>query len=541
MRQLFPSEWGVPHPVGLAYDERRNHLYLVNQQIADDIAPINTTVVTITPYEDLIATTEIPFNLMGQDVGNVSDSQALNVTFDNRYERLLLLNPQPAALAMVPVDAAGVLDGTRLVTTELLQLGLQSAQGLASDATTGRLFILDSVAQQVVSFELGATLAISESTMMTTSLVSLGTTNLRGLAIHPTLHYLYIGDPVSGCLYVVTARGDLIATYELGDLEIVNQGGIVLAPSADLTDPAEDLELLLADSNLPAVSEPPPLDEVGAQDVTVGQNGAAYTQYLPAIRHRRDQLSAAHGASAAADIAVDGALPGRIFVLDLAPLPVPSGPTQQVVQQLSASEDDAEEFTLTGKVDLGSSDLELTVGGSGNRTVGIRFVDLAIPAGSTVLSATIEFTTDELNEEAADLTFAGEATAHAAPFVAAPFDLSLRPRTSATVTWAMVPPWRLIHETQRTPNLAAIVQELVARADWQSGNAVAFLIDGTGMRVAEAFDGNAAYAPRLIVDYVPMPTATPTLIPTRLDELPPTAIATATISSTPAPTSTPAP
>jgi hypothetical protein len=52
---------------------------------------------------------------------------------------------------------------------------------------------------------------------------------------------------------------------------------------------------------------------------------------------------------------------------------------------------------------------------------------------------------------------------------------------------------------QRTPNLAAVVQEIVNRPGWASGNAMAVVLTGTGRRTAEAWDGT--YAPTLRIEY----------------------------------------
>ena len=54
---------------------------------------------------------------------------------------------------------------------------------------------------------------------------------------------------------------------------------------------------------------------------------------------------------------------------------------------------------------------------------------------------------------------------------------------------------------QRTSNLGSIVQEIVSRPGWASGNAIVLVITGTGTRVASAFDDNAALAARLVVTY----------------------------------------
>jgi hypothetical protein len=54
---------------------------------------------------------------------------------------------------------------------------------------------------------------------------------------------------------------------------------------------------------------------------------------------------------------------------------------------------------------------------------------------------------------------------------------------------------------QRTADLSAVVQEIVARPGWTSGNALTLIVTGTGKRVAEARDGLPAAAPLLHVEY----------------------------------------
>ena len=52
---------------------------------------------------------------------------------------------------------------------------------------------------------------------------------------------------------------------------------------------------------------------------------------------------------------------------------------------------------------------------------------------------------------------------------------------------------------QQTPDLRGIIQEIVERADWSSGQGLALIITGTGTRTAEAFDGEPTGAPLLHV------------------------------------------
>jgi hypothetical protein len=54
---------------------------------------------------------------------------------------------------------------------------------------------------------------------------------------------------------------------------------------------------------------------------------------------------------------------------------------------------------------------------------------------------------------------------------------------------------------QRTPDITLIIQEIVNRPGWTSGNALAIIVTGTGERVAEAYDEDQAAAPLLHVAY----------------------------------------
>lgn len=48
---------------------------------------------------------------------------------------------------------------------------------------------------------------------------------------------------------------------------------------------------------------------------------------------------------------------------------------------------------------------------------------------------------------------------------------------------------------------ASAVREVVDRGDWISGNALVFVITGSGKRTAESFDGKATAAPKLTITY----------------------------------------
>ncbi|MGH7416699.1 MAG: PKD domain-containing protein, partial [Candidatus Rokuibacteriota bacterium] len=56
---------------------------------------------------------------------------------------------------------------------------------------------------------------------------------------------------------------------------------------------------------------------------------------------------------------------------------------------------------------------------------------------------------------------------------------------------------------QRSEDISGVIQEIVTRPGWASGNALALIITGTGKRVAEPYEGTVAGAPLLHVEYDP--------------------------------------
>ncbi|NIW29876.1 MAG: hypothetical protein GWN25_22740, partial [Actinobacteria bacterium] len=104
----------------------------------------------------------------------------------------------------------------------------------------------------------------------------------------------------------------------------------------------------------------------------------------------------------------------------------------------------------------------------------------------------------------AQLTIEGEASDDARLFEKRDEDVTSRTRTQGAVAWSPAP-WGQIGEAgpdQRTPDLGALVQEIVDRPGWSAGNAMAFVISGSGRRTAEAYDGDRNRAPVLEIGYL---------------------------------------
>jgi hypothetical protein len=172
--------------------------------------------------------------------------------------------------------------------------------------------------------------------------------------------------------------------------------------------------------------------------------------------------------------------------------------------RVASGEDDAEEDGA-GRVNRSSKALDLTVDPSreSDQLVGLRFANVELPAGARVTSSYLQFTVANDGDEPTSLEIRAEAIGNAPAFAGKSSNLSSRVQTSASVAWSPEA-WSVVGESgalQRTPDLAAVIQEVVDRPDWQSGNALAILIEGSGRRVAESYDGDAAAAPLLHIEY----------------------------------------
>jgi hypothetical protein len=192
--------------------------------------------------------------------------------------------------------------------------------------------------------------------------------------------------------------------------------------------------------------------------------------------------------------------------------------------RVNASLDDHEERITgdlpqsgtVGDMDAGSSDLEL---GNESATadpqlVGVRFTSVTIPPFATIVSAYIQFAVDATakNTDPCVLNIYSENSINPATFSDNPFSLSSRSLTAGSVTWNVSgSTWSVVASAgadQRTADIKSLIQPLVFKAGWASGNAMAFFIKGTGTREVEAYDGDPNLAPELVVTYSMTATGT---------------------------------
>ena len=176
--------------------------------------------------------------------------------------------------------------------------------------------------------------------------------------------------------------------------------------------------------------------------------------------------------------------------------PLGGGVTIEV--RVAVSSDDDEESS-SGSMQLSSSDLDM-----GSKTVGVRFTSVNIPQGASIFNAYLQFQANEVETAASSLTIEGHDVDDAATFTGTRYDITSRTRTTRAVSWP-APLWTSVGEAgpdQRTPNIASIIEEIVSRPFWLSGNSLVLIITGSGgERAAYSREGNQAAAPLLHVEY----------------------------------------
>ncbi|MEM9836714.1 MAG: hypothetical protein AAF828_09440 [Bacteroidota bacterium] len=122
----------------------------------------------------------------------------------------------------------------------------------------------------------------------------------------------------------------------------------------------------------------------------------------------------------------------------------------QLIVPVAENSDDTEEYLAggaqaAGSLDFSSSDLEMGFedrGGDGitSQLVGIRFANVALEAGTEILGAYIQFSSDEVSpSEPASFVIRAQADPNPPTFANEDFNVSNRTTFATTVAWDNVP------------------------------------------------------------------------------------------------------
>ena len=234
VRTLESDKTGLLNPAGLAFSSRANAFQVIEEQSGS----VNTDLVKLTLFADRAGSARIAAAI----------KDPINVAFDNRVGRLLILPGSANQLLEVREDANGNLDPSTLTRHNISHFELHDPQGMAFDTARGVLYILDVAGPRIVRVELGVDGSFEGAGISIVDLGSSGLGAVRGLAFEPGTGNLHVMVPAEQKLYELTLSGEVVAERDLTEFGLKDPQGMVFAPSGDQTDDPSQVNLFLADS-----------------------------------------------------------------------------------------------------------------------------------------------------------------------------------------------------------------------------------------------------------------------------------------------------
>jgi type IV pilus assembly protein PilY1 len=145
---------------------------------------------------------------------------------------------------------------------------------------------------------------------------------------------------------------------------------------------------------------------------------------------------------------------------------------------------------------------ELTFRDSSNKFVGVRFRNIALPQGASIINAYLEFTAYQNSSNGfASFNIAGVDQDDPKSFKSyTRYLLRDKPKTAA-VAWTGIPQWYK-NFTYQSPSVTSIVEQIVGRTNWTPGNEMMFVFsDFVGIRGAYTYNGKPSGTASLVVEY----------------------------------------
>jgi hypothetical protein len=431
--------------------------------------------------------------------------------------------------------------------------GNTDPEDVAYDTSTGDLFTADGTGREIYRIDPGVDGIFNgvppagDDVTSSFDTAQYGSEGSEGLAYDPARDTLLIVDPATKNIFETTKSGTLLNRINLADANPRHPEDVVLAPSLanpsvmnmyvvargqdNNADPNEnDGTMQELSVSLPPTGNQAPVASAGPDRTvtlpaaitlagSVSDDGlpagstltAAWTQLSgPGTATFTDPTSATtdvtFSATGTYDLrltADDSALQGSD---DVTVIVNPEG-TSVLEVPVVAGADDAEELA-SGTVKTNSNDLQLGFNGTA-QTVGIRFRNVAIPVGSTITSAYVQFAAKSTSSSTVNLVIEGQVATNPQVFKTIAFNISNRARTAAEVGWSPAP-WTQVGvagSAEQTPNLAPVIQEIVDLPGWSGLAPLVLIVTGDGsaaQRTAWSYNG-AGPEPVLHLEFVPPP------------------------------------
>ena len=227
-------------PVGLAFSPEAETFLVVEAGTITHSSRVVTNVTMITALEERIGSVPIEANIF----------DAINVAFDSRFGRLLLIDSANNELIEIKAGPDGTVDSSTLIRHDARHFGIAIAQGMTVDPASGHLFIVDSSGPQIVRVEPGLDGGFDQAAVSIMDLKSTGLEEVRGIAFDPDSGHLHLYSPRDQELVELTQSGQFVAGRDMSGFDLQMPQAMVFAPSGDQTDDPAQVSLYVADSGL---------------------------------------------------------------------------------------------------------------------------------------------------------------------------------------------------------------------------------------------------------------------------------------------------
>jgi hypothetical protein len=543
LKTIATSAWSPPSPdpSGIAYDATNNSFLVADSEVEEMSLYAGTNLWT-TPRGALGATGGANTTRFSKEPTGIALNPADRTLFvsDDDAARVNIVKPGPDGRHGTADDTF-----TRLSTSAL---GITDAEDVAYDTTTGHLYVCDGSGREVWNIDpVNGVFGDAGDRVTHFDLAVHGVKDCEGIAVDYGRDTLLAVDPYARRVYELTRSGSLVRIIDMTTIagSDVALASIVEAPTSNPNDHPAALSYWVTDRHvdngenpnendgrlfemgIPGGSLPP--DAPPSVSLTQPSAGATLTGAVTVAAAASDDLgvasvrfrvdgtdigtdtnggdgwsvswdtrSAANGGHSLTAVATDTS--GNTSAAAPVSVTVANAVQSTIAVPVRAGADDADQLQ-DGNVHLTTGDLELGHDHDIATTTGLRFTGLGIPRGARIVRASVQFTADELDRAAATDVIRAQAADNPPAFTNATGNVSARPATAAAATWS-VPTWTVFEEAgaaQRTADLSAVVQEVVDRPGWASGNALVLLITGSGRRTAESFEGG--FPPVLTVEF----------------------------------------
>ena len=181
-----------------------------------------------------------------------------------------------------------------------------------------------------------------------------------------------------------------------------------------------------------------------------------------------------------------------------------------ITSNVSNTTDDGYENTSTNVVTLNSASIKMDFTSSTNKNIAaVRFTNVYVPKGATILNARIKFrVTQTTNCDNDPVQIRAESTSNSLPLNTTIGSISSKIKTTNFSNWLTGS--SVSGYDKRTSSLDFLVSELVSRTDWVSGNAMTFLFEFTSTAdtgksfVFNSFE-SGVNRPQLSIEYITSP------------------------------------